>query len=288
MDYRILNRSTIPDSFPTPRLGDVLEGLAGSKVFSTLDAAQAYHNLPVAVGSRSLTAFICVFGLFEFLRMPFGLRNAGAHYCRLVQHMIDTLGIPGVSAYLDDLLLHTEGLEEHLSVVRQVLEAHREMGIKLKPSKTRFFQKTAEYLGFEVSQEGLRMTDKNVKVIRDWPAPTSGTELASVIGFFSFYREFSASFARLSAPLNELKKVRGAWPPGTWTPELQNTFDAPKEEFTREGGPCRAHPMIPGTEGAGEFILYTDWSAEAMAGVLHQLQHGVEKFVAARGRKNKS
>ena len=288
VDYRQLNKSTLPDSFPTPRLGDVLEGLAGSKVFSTLDAAQAYHNLPVEASSRSLTAFICCFGLFEFLRMPFGLKNAGAHYCRLVQHMIDTLGVSGVAAYLDDLLLHTEGVEEHLQLVRKVLEAHREVGIKLKPSKTRFFQSKAEYLGFEVSQEGLRMTDKNMELIRDWRAPQSGTELASVIGFFSFYREFSPSFARLSAPLNELKKVKGAWPPGTWTDELQAGFDALKEEFTRAGGPCRAFPMMPGTDGAGEFILYTDWSQEAMAGILHQFQHGVERFIGARGRKCKA
>ena len=115
----------------------MLEGLAGSKVFSTLDAAQAYHNVPVDPDSQSLTAFICHFGLFVFKRMPFGLRNAGAKYCRIVQSLVDSLDVEGVLAYLDDLLLHTPDLETHIDLIAQVLEAHRRVGIKLKAAKTR-------------------------------------------------------------------------------------------------------------------------------------------------------
>ena len=85
VDYRRLNQCTVPDSFPTPRIADVMEGLAGSRVFSNLDAAQAYHNVHIEPGSQDLTVFVCLFGLFAFRRMPFRLRNAGAAYCRPVQ-----------------------------------------------------------------------------------------------------------------------------------------------------------------------------------------------------------
>ena len=111
---------------------EMLEGLAGSKVFSTLDAAQAYHNVPVDPESQSLTAFICHFGLFLFKRMPFGLKNAGAKYCRIVQSLVDSLEMDGVLAYLDDLLLHTVDIDTHIDLMGHVLEAHQIVGIKLK------------------------------------------------------------------------------------------------------------------------------------------------------------
>ena len=120
VDYRALNLHTVPDSFPMPRIAEVLEGLAGSKVFSTLDAAQAYHNVPVDPESQSLTAFICHFGLYIFKRMPFGLRNAGAKYCRIVQSLVDSLEVEGVLAYLYDILLHTADIETHIDLMGHV------------------------------------------------------------------------------------------------------------------------------------------------------------------------
>ena len=94
-----------------------MEGLAGSRVFSTLDAAQAYHNVPIEPGSQDLTAFVCLFGLYAFRRMLFGLRNAGAAYCCLVQNLMDTMGCEGVLAYLDDILLHTWEVDEHIGLL---------------------------------------------------------------------------------------------------------------------------------------------------------------------------
>ena len=165
VDYRALNLHTVPDSFPTPRIAEVLEGLAWSKVFSTLDAAQAYHNVPVDPESQSLTAFICHFGLYIFKRMPFGLRNAGAKYCRIVQSLVDSLEMEGVLAYLDDLLLHTADIETHIDLMGQFLEAHRTVGIKLKAAKTRWLQRKVSYLGYDVSEEGIHLTSKFIEQV---------------------------------------------------------------------------------------------------------------------------
>ena len=124
IDFRALNLHTVPDSFPKPNIADVLQTFAGSKCFSTLDASQAYMNILVKKDCQSMTAFVCCFGLFEFLRMPFGLKNAGAAYCRLVQAVVDEINDPGLSAYLDDIILHTGDPEAHVDLLERTLEAH--------------------------------------------------------------------------------------------------------------------------------------------------------------------
>ena len=103
VDYRELNKSTLPDAYPTPCLSHIVESLAGSKVFSSLDAAQAFHNVPIEEDSQDCTAFVCMYGLFKFKRMPFGLKNAGVVYCRLVAQIMDNLGLQLVAHYFDDM-----------------------------------------------------------------------------------------------------------------------------------------------------------------------------------------
>ena len=120
-------------------------------MFSFLDAAQAFHNVPIEEDSKDATAFVCMYGLFKFKCMPFGLKNAGAVYCRLVAQIMDNLGIQSVAYYLDDIFIHTAKVDKQLDSVEQVLGAHLKAGIRLKPSKTLFFQERVEFLGFVVS-----------------------------------------------------------------------------------------------------------------------------------------
>ena len=127
------------DCFLTPNIADILNSLSQSKVFSTLKASQASHAIPIESKSRPLTAFATAFGLYHFARMPFGLNNSKAAYCRLVQRMINMSGVEGVLAYLDDLLIHTENLETHLKLLNLVFQAHREAGIKSNAEKKHFF-----------------------------------------------------------------------------------------------------------------------------------------------------
>ena len=119
-----MNKETVADSFPVPMMNEVLQNLAGARVFSSLDAAQAFHNIPIKKECRYLTAFLTAWGTFQFERMPFGLKNAGAVYCRLVQMLMDKLRL--VSAYLDDILIHTTTEAEHLHALEKVLAAHED------------------------------------------------------------------------------------------------------------------------------------------------------------------
>ena len=121
--------------------------LAGAKYFSLLDAAQAFHNIPIKPESQALTAFITAFGTYQFNRMPFGLRNTGAMYCRLVKQLLDRLKLESkVSAYFDDILVHTCTEGEHLHALDKVLGAHMDADIKLKAKKTFLFKKAVDFL----------------------------------------------------------------------------------------------------------------------------------------------
>ena len=124
-------------------------------------------------------------------------------------------------------------------------------------------QKKVSYLGYDVSEEGIYLTSKFIDQVRDWPTPTSGAELASMLGFFGYYRESLPQYSELTAEMNDLKSRR-KWTGGEWTPKMQRDFETLKRLFVQDGGPMRAHPIIPDGGDAGEFVLTTDWSAQAM------------------------
>ena len=276
-DFRVLNSLTIEDSFPTPNISEVLETLGESKVFSTLDAQNAYHCISIEKKSRPLTAFTTAFGLYQFVRLPFGLKNAGASYCRLVSKLIEMLGVEGLLAYLDDILLHTQDASSHLKLLRLVLQAHRESGIKLNPEKTCLLQSKVEYLGYEVSQEGIKLIPSYVDKVLNWPTPETGKELAAFLGFTNYYREFMPDFAKMTADLNTEKSKKVI----VWTENLLNCFNKVKTMFTQ--APCRAAPDF-GVDSK-PFILTIDFSKQAVAAILSQEQHGTERFLGVKGRK---
>ena len=137
---------TVADAYPLPNIMDTLDKLQGSAVFSTLDASAAYHTIPVEPRAKPLLAFITPWGLYTFNRMPFGAKNAGATYSQFVEILVGRLRSPHILSYLDDVITHTKGLEDHLVELRKVFQAHRQGGICLRPAKTFLFQAEADYL----------------------------------------------------------------------------------------------------------------------------------------------
>ena len=173
--------------------------------------------------------------------MPFGLKNAGSVYCRLVAQIMDSLGLQSVAHYLDDVLIHTADVNEHIDSVEKVLHAHMKAGIRLKPSKTLFFQTQVEFLGFNVSGEGITPTEKYIKNIRDMQPPKTGKEVSSLLGFLGYYREFIPAFARLTEGMNALRNKR-TLTEEDWTPEIDACFRKLKSLFLEQGGPVRHFP----------------------------------------------
>ena len=153
VDYRVLNSVTKPNVFPLPRINDLLDQLGKSKYYTTLDLASGYWQIKVHANSQKKTAFVTHQGLFEFRVMPFGVMNVPAVFQRLMQRVLS--GLRFVSVYLDDVIVYSAMLEEHVSHLRIVFERLRTAGLKLKPTKCKFVCDKVEHLGHVITPAGL-------------------------------------------------------------------------------------------------------------------------------------
>ena len=165
----------VKDAYPLSSIESNLHKLQGAKYFNTLDSAGAYHTVEIHPESREYAAFITPFGQFQFVWMPFGLSNAGACYSRLVATALQHLPPQYVLAYLDDIIVFSSTVEEHVQQLRRVLEVHKEYGMKLKLSKCKVLQTEVEYLGHLVSEEGVRMIPSYVQKYSTGPCLPPGS-----------------------------------------------------------------------------------------------------------------
>ena len=222
VDYRHLNSVTKPDTFPLPRIDDLLDQLGRARYFTTLDLAAGYWQIRVADDSIEKTAFVTPNGLFEFRVMPFGLTNAPAIFQRLMQRVLNGLnpeeGPDFVAVYIDDILIFSRTMSEHLHHVGLVLDCLQGAGLKLKPNKCHFLCQRVEYLGHLVTPHGLEPNPKKVNAVTQFPVPTSTTQVRQFVGLTSYYRRFIESFAKIAAPLHNLTRKDVEF---RWTTECQ-------------------------------------------------------------------
>nr|VZI45164.1 unnamed protein product [Spirometra erinaceieuropaei] len=201
-DYRALNNVTVLDRYPVPHLQDFAGALFGKSVFSKIDLIRAFHQIPIAPEDVSKTAVTTPFGLFEFLRMPFGLRNASQTFQRFVDRVLR--GVPFLYAYIDDLLVASSTTEEHMEHLTTVFDRLQQIGVVLNPSKCVFGVPSLEFLGHLVDSHGIRPLPSKVAAIRDFPPPTSKRQLQRFLGMVNFYRRFLPNCADTILPLTNL------------------------------------------------------------------------------------
>ena len=191
-DFRPLNEVTIKDAYPLPRMDESLSRLGKAKIYTSIDLAWAFWQIPVRKADRHKTAFACELGLFEWRRMPFGMCNASATFqraiARALQKIVNREGSI-VMAYIDDIVIATETVEDHMVRLREVFECLREVGFKMRVGNE-IMKSEIKYLGRVVSAEGVKPDPKAAAKLRDWEIPRNKTEMQSFLGFANYYRKF--------------------------------------------------------------------------------------------------
>jgi hypothetical protein len=226
VDYRGLNAMTMKDLTPLPLIGEALDWLANAKIYTKLDVKDAYHNLRIAKGDEWKTAFQTKYGPCEYLVMPFGLTNAPASFPQwmneVLSHYLDVFCI----AYLDDILIYLDDLEQHWQHVRRILERVEDVGLMLKASKCEFHTDRMEYLGYIISPMGISMDPEKVKAVVEWREPTNMKGVQSFPGFANFYRRFIRDFSKIMTPLTKLTRKDIPW---EWGNAAQSAFEQLKQ-----------------------------------------------------------
>ena len=221
IDYKKLNDVTVKDSYPLPRIADCLDSLSTGRYFSAFDLRSGYFQVMMEEEDRQKTSFVTRSGLYQFEVMPFGVTNGPATFQRLMDLTMSGLNYQICLVYLDDIILMSATVEEHLERLKLILDRLRSAGLKLKPSKCKLLQKTISFLGHVVSKNGVATDPEKVQAVADWPVPTNVTEVRSFLGLCSYYRRFVRDFACVAGPLHALT---GKYAKFEWNEECDRSF----------------------------------------------------------------
>jgi hypothetical protein len=282
VDFRMLNEVTVGDSYPMLRADYVFSAMGGKRFFSTLDCLKGYHQLELDEKDRWKSAFITHRGLYQFKRLPFGLKNAPAIYQRFMDQLLGSLRWTAALVYIDDVIVYSETWPEHVAHLRQLLAAAEKCGLTFSLPKCRFGFSELTMLGLGLSRYGLHTIQDRVRAVLDLAAPTTMGELHRVLGMFGYYRMFVRNFAKVAAPLNELKKRDpdaqskdySSKLPIPWSDECQAAYDELKHRLS--SAPILAHPRYD-----RPFVLYTDASNISFGAVLAQVWTREDYVMAA-------
>lgn len=270
VDYRRLNDVTKKNSYPLPRIDDILDQLAGNVWFTTLDLKSGYWQVRLSSAAKEKAAFSIGRGLWQFTVMPFGLCNAPATFERLMEKVLHGLISKICFVYLDDVIIYGKDFDEMMENLEQVFLRIRTANLKINPKKCAFLKQKVKYLGYVISAEGIATDPEKVSAVATWPCPKSKKQVRSFLGFCSYYRKFIKGFSLIAKPLFGLTEEGRKF---QWTTECQTAFDRLKEIFI-------SPPVLSFPFGTGEFILDTDASNHGIGAVLSQVQDGEEKIIA--------
>ncbi|KAL0203584.1 hypothetical protein M9458_001602 [Cirrhinus mrigala] len=260
IDYRGLNNITVKNTYPLPLISSALERLQGASVFTKLDLRNAYHLVRIRRGDEWKTAFNTPRGHFEYLVMPFGLSNSPGVFQALVNDVLRDMVDQFIYVYLDDILIFSSSLQEHVQHVRRVLQRLLENGLFVKAEKCVFHAQSVPFLGYILSAEGIRVDPAKVQAVVDWPTPDSRKALQRFLGFANFYRRFIRNFSQLAAPLTALTSPRTTF---RWSDSAEAAFAKLKSRFV-------SAPILETPDPSRQFVVEVDASEVGVGAVLSQ------------------
>ncbi|GBG60065.1 hypothetical protein CBR_g396 [Chara braunii] len=208
IDYRKLNAQTVKNAGPLPRIDDLLERLGGATYFSKLDLKSGYHQIEIQPQDRYKTAFKTRYGHFEWVVMPFGLTNAPTTFQAAMTTEFRDLLDRSILIYLNDILVYSRTLDEHLVHLCVVLDRLRAAKYKANRDKCEFAKQELEYLGHYVTRKGIRPLADKIQAIVDWPEPRCTTDVRSFMGLAGYHQRFVESYSKVAAPLSRLQSPK--------------------------------------------------------------------------------
>lgn len=278
VDFRKLNDFTPPIRYPLPRPDSIFNALSGKRFFTTMDANKGYHQFAIDKESRHLIAFVTESqGLWQYKRVPFGLKNAPSFFQAAMDAILGSMRWDFVLAYIDDLIIYSNTFESHLLHLESVLEAVQKVGMTLDEQKCFFAYENLSLLGHRIFWLGLMTQPEKVKAIQSMQFPTTVRGLQTVLGQFTYYRQFIPKFALVAQTLFEAMKLverltdespkerarRHGRQPITATPACLEAFTTLKRLLCEV--PVLRHPNFEQS-----FFLHTDSCKHGLAATLEQ------------------
>ncbi|CAI7732403.1 unnamed protein product [Closterium sp. NIES-54] len=262
IDYRALNKQTIKNKYPIPRIVDILDQLCGATVFSKLDLRSGYWQIRMADNSIHKTAFRTRYGSYEYLVMPFGLTNAPATFQAEMNHILRPLLDEFVVVYLDDILIYSRDMKQHIEHLRRVFKILRREKFYVKLSKSEFALKKVQFLGHMVSTQGVHVDPKKIEAVHTWKTPENVKELQQFLGFANYYNRFVPQYAKIATPLTNLLKKNT---PFKWEDVHQQAMEQLKTALT-------SAPILILPDPEKDYVIEADASDQAVGEVLMQDQ----------------
>ncbi|KAL0537836.1 hypothetical protein IC582_026825 [Cucumis melo] len=274
IDYRELNKVTVKNRYPLPRIDDLFDQLQGATVFSKIDLRSGYHQLRIKDEDVPKTAFRSRYGHYEFIVMSFGLTNAPAVFMDLMNRVFREFLDTFVIVFIDDILIYSKTEAEHEEHLRMVLQTLRDNKLYAKFSKYEFWLKQVSFLGHVVSKAGVSVDPAKIEAVTGWTRPSTVSEVRSFLGLAGYYRRFVENFSRIATPLTQLTR-KGA--PFAWSKACEDSFQNLKQKLVTA-------PVLFVPDGSGSFVIYSDAFKKGLGCVL--MQQG--KVVAYASRQLKS
>lgn len=283
VDYSLLNKKLIADKFPLPRIDDILDSLGRAKYFSILDLFSGFHQIPLNIASREITAFSTDRGSFQWKVLPFGLNVAPNSFMRMMN--IAFSGLPPEQAflYMDDLIVIGCSEQHHLNNLKNVFQTCQKYNLKLNPIKCQFFKHEVTFLGHKCTENGLLPDDSKLRALHKYPIPIDKDAVRRFVAFCNYFRRFIPNFAGTAQCLNKLTRKEVEF---IWTDCCQHAFESLKS--------CLSNPpILQYPDFKKEFIITVDASKVACGAVLAQLHGNIELPISynsktfTRGEQNK-
>nr|CAH7733080.1 unnamed protein product [Callosobruchus chinensis] len=275
VDYRRLNEKTIGDRYPLPNITDLLDKLGRCQYFSTLDLASGFHQIEMAEEDIPKTAFNTENGHMEWTRMPFGLKNAPATFQRVMDNILRGIQNEKCLVYLDDIIIFSTSLQEHITRLKEVFERLRQSNFKLQLDKSEFLKKEVAYLGHIVTPDGVKPNPDKIKAIQNFTIPKTTKQIKGFLGLLGYYRKFIKDFAKITKPLTSRLKKNAIINPND--PDYVKCFHYCKTLLTND-------PILIYPDFSQPFNLTTDASNLAIGAVLSQGKIGSDRPIAYASR----